>query len=70
MFSLTQGGNYGQLISMIVMVIGFTKNPAEAEAVSTAVMITVGLITYGISWIATFIGRYRKGDITPLGFRK
>ena len=63
MYSLTQGGNLTALAGLIATLLksffGIELVPDSVEKV----LIAVGII---ISWI----GRYRKGDLTVVGFRK
>ena len=68
MFSLTQGGNVGQFIGMVLMLTGMGKEEAEAGAIT--LMGAFGILVYVGGFIASWIGRFRKGDITLAGFRK
>ena len=64
-FSLTQGGNLTALVGLLVLVLQYYHvNIAAAELQSFlgAAVILVGTLT---SWY----GRYRKHDLTLLGFR-
>jgi len=70
MYSMAQGGNLGQLISVILLVVGYTKDSAEAEATANAVLVTLGLVGYAISLVVSWVGRWRKGDLHLSGFRK
>lgn len=67
MFSLTQAGNYGQFISMALIMTGMNKE--DAEAGSAALITALGIGAYLISWASAWYGRYRKGDVTVLGFK-
>ncbi len=68
MYSLTQGGNVGQMISFILVLIGMGNE--EAEAGASALITSVGVIIYIASFVTAWIGRWRKGDITLAGFKK
>lgn len=68
--SMTTSGNFGQMASVILMLIGFSKTQEEAEAVVGSVMVTISLVTYSLSWIVTHIGRLRKGDVNVFGIKK
>ena len=68
MFSLTQAGNYGQFISMMLIMTGMNKE--EAESGSAALVTVFGIGCYLISWASAWYGRYRSGEVTVLGFRK
>ena len=62
MFSLTQTGNaiaLAGLLSTILDFFGFNLAPKELESV---------IIGFGI--VVSWYGRWRKGDLTKLGFRK
>ncbi len=64
-YSLTQGANiatFAAAISLLLSHPDFT-NPANIQTILTALVMAV---TAAIS----FYGRYRKGDVTPVGFRK
>jgi len=66
MYSLTQGGNLTVLAGFISLMLKQFKVEIPAEEIVqavSAVMIAVGLV---MSWT----GRARRGDLTPLGFRK
>lgn len=65
-YSITQGGNIGQAISMILVLIGYSS-PEEAEAASMSVLTTIGIFTYVISLATSWYGRFRKGDINIFG---
>lgn len=69
-YSLTQAGNLGQLVSVILLIVGFTKDPGEAQTTAEAIVTTIGAIGYIFSFLSAWIGRYRAGDVTPLGFKK
>ena len=62
MYSLTQGGNLiviaGLLAEVVKIIFGYDIAPGEIEKL----LIGVGVV---ISWI----GRYRSGGITKLGFK-
>lgn len=68
MFSLTQAGNYGQFISMLLIMTGMNKE--EAETGSAALITAFGVGTYLISWASAWYGRYRHGDVSVLGVVK
>lgn len=68
MFSLTQGGNVGQFIGMVLVLTGMSQEEAVAGAVT--LQAGFGILVYVGSFIAAWIGRFRKGDITLAGFRK
>ena len=68
-YSLTQFGNVGQMISFFLVVIGFST-PEEAGAVTDSILVTVGVIVHLSSWIASWIGRYRIGDVDIFGWKK
>jgi hypothetical protein len=61
MFSLTQGGILVAVLGTVLVRFGFT------EACSNEIVSVAPLLVGGIT---AWIGRYRKGDITPLGFKK
>lgn len=66
MYSLTQTGNVTVIAGLLVTVLNYFKvsiAQPELEAFIGAVIIAGGVI-------ASWIGRYRKGDLTKLGFRK
>lgn len=67
MFSLTQAGNYGQFISMMLIMTGMNKE--EAESGSAALVTAFGVGCYLISWVSAWYGRYRQGDVTVLGLK-
>ena len=62
-FSLTQGGNYVVLLGFILQLLKVNIATEELTQFVNAALILGGLI---VSWI----GRYRKGDLTILGTRK
>lgn len=65
-YSLTQTGNLTAFIGVLYIIlqkIGIDVGQSELEQVAGAVVVIVGIIT---SWV----GRYRKGDLTISGFRK
>jgi hypothetical protein len=68
MFSLTQGGNVAQFIGMLLTLTGMSKEEAEAGAVT--LQAAFGILVYVGGFLAAWIGRWRKGDITLAGFRK
>lgn len=52
------------LQGVLVIVLGFVIDNAEiANALATDIVMVVGIV---LAWY----GRYRQGDIDPLGFRK
>ena len=63
MFSLTQTGNYVALIGFFLGLFKVNIATEEIGKFVEAAMILIGLI---VSWV----GRYRQGDLTLLGFRK
>lgn len=67
-FSLTQAGNYGQFIAMVLVMTGM--NQEDAQAGSAALVTAFGVFAYLVSWGAAWYGRYRKGDVTVLGVKK
>lgn len=67
-YSLTQAGNLGQILSFILVMTGMSKE--EADGGVAAVLITVGIVGHLVSFVAGWIGRFRKGDVTLTGFRK
>jgi hypothetical protein len=70
-FSMTQGGNLGQLVSVVLLFIGFATDSADAEAKANAVIIIVlSLVVYVVSFGASWIGRWRAGDLKWFGARK
>lgn len=62
MMSLTQSGNAVALAGLLSEILSSFGVAIVADDISK-VIIAVGIV---ISWI----GRYRKGDLTVLGFRK
>lgn len=68
MFSLTQGGNVGQFIGMLLMLTGMSKEEAAAGAMT--LQAAFGILVYVGGFIASWIGRWRKGDISFFGWRK
>jgi len=65
-YSLTQSGNLGAIIGVVMLILNhYQVNIAEAEvtALIAGVLSVLGILT---SWL----GRYRKGDLTVGGFRK
>jgi len=65
-YSLAQAGNVTALAGILVTILnyyGYTILQTELEAIIGAIVVIVGII---ISWV----GRYRKGDLTVAGFRK
>ncbi|MDI6820922.1 MAG: hypothetical protein QMD65_01960 [Patescibacteria group bacterium] len=61
--SVTQIGNYVALTSFILGLFKINIATEELSQAFTAVFVLVGL---AISWY----GRFRKGDLTPIGRRK
>lgn len=62
-YSLTQGGNLTALAGLTVLIL---KNVFQFEVATdevSQIIIAMGIV---LSWV----GRYRKGDITLGGFRK
>lgn len=62
-FSMTQSGNVVAFIMFMTELFKINVTNSEVETVVKAVIGVVGVI---ISWV----GRYRKGDLTLAGFRK
>ena len=62
-FSLTQSGNLVVLLGFILKVLGVEIGTEEVTKFVEAALVLIGLI---VSWV----GRWRKGDLTILGFRK
>jgi len=61
-YSSTQGGNVMVIAAVISMVLGKFGVSFLPEEVA----MVIAAIGVGISWY----GRWKKGDLTPLGFRK
>jgi len=68
LYSLTQKGNVGQLLGMILVLTGMSEEEAKAGAITLET--AFGILVYVAAFIASWIGRYRKGDITFFGKRK
>lgn len=65
-FSLTQGGNLTAIAGFVAMILHHYRiNIAETEIVA----LLGGAVT-AIGIIVSWVGRYRKGDLTMGGFRK
>ena len=64
-YSLTQGSILVMVLGTILVSWGFSEN-CSGEITSKLVQY-IPLIIGGISG---WIGRHRKGDLTPLGFKK
>ena len=62
-YSLTYIGIIVSLVSIVVERLGLNIAPGDIET-------TLLTITAIVGGIIAFIGRYRKGDIKLLGFRK
>lgn len=63
MLSLTQAGVYVNVIVLLLQIFNVNIAPEEVQKFAEAILVVVGL---GMAWY----GRYRKGDLTKLGFRK
>ncbi len=65
-YSLTQAGNIAALVGFAMLVIQWFKldvPEVEIKTVIEAVVVLAGII-------ASWIGRFRKGDLNIFGFRK
>lgn len=60
-YSMTMGGIIVMVVGSLLMDYGFTEGCAGE--ISNQVPLIIGAIV-------TYIGRMRKGDVTPLGFKK
>ena len=65
-FSLTQTGNLTALIGVVMFALRYFEINIAQEEIQA--LLAAGLSFFGI--ILSWIGRYRKGDLTKLGFRK
>ena len=66
MYSLTQAGNITALAGVLALILkAFNVDIAESEIVTllSGIVAVLGIV---ISWV----GRYRKGDLTLGGFKK
>lgn len=68
MYSTTQFGSLGQIVSMALILAGFSKEDADLQAAS--VLVTIGLIGHIVSFVIAWYGRWKKGDINIFGFKK
>ncbi len=65
-YSLTQGGNLAVILGMVMLVLKyFNINIAEEE-----IQILIGGILAVAGVVVSWVGRFRKGDLTIGGFRK
>jgi len=62
-FSLTQIGNY---VALIAFILGLLKVNISTEEISR--FVEAGAVVVGL--VVSWVGRYRQGDITALGFKK
>lgn len=65
-YSVTQAGNFVAVAGIIVVLLSKLGIAASVEEVATVIGGAVALVGTVISWV----GRYRQGDVTPLGFKK
>jgi len=67
MYSATQASHVVQLISAALVIFGGNAfSPEEANSL----VVTIGIIIGGVSWVTAWWGRHRKGDLTVAGFKK
>mgnify|MGYP001557842325 CR=1 FL=1 len=65
-YSLAQAGNLSAIIGVITLLLKiFQINIAEEE-----IQTLIGGILAVAGVVVSWFGRYRKGDLTKLGFRK
>lgn len=64
---MTQGGNLGQMISFVLLLIGFSKDPGEAEAAANGLLIALSVGAYILSFIVSWLGRIRAGGVNVWG---
>lgn len=65
-YSLTQSGNLATILGMIMLVLKFYNINIAQEELQTVIGGLLSIAGVIVSWI----GRYRVGDLTKLGFRK
>lgn len=65
-YSLTQGGNILQIVAFATFILNQMGYDITQDHLSTIVMGVIGIVGFLLSWV----GRYRKGDLNILGFRK
>lgn len=66
MYSLTQAGNIGQLIGLVLSLFGHNVAPEAIDGFLTVLGAIISIGGLAVSWI----GRYRKGDVTLGGWKK
>ena len=66
-YSTTQGGHVIMLISALVVIFG--GKPFTPEE-SNALILVFGMLGQLVGWLVAWWGRYRKGDVNIIGFKK
>ena len=66
-YSMTQAGNVVKLVSGLLVLFG--AHPFSEEE-TNAVIVVIGLIGEAVGFVVSWWGRYRKGDVNVVGFRR
>ena len=65
-FSVTQASNLASIAAILVIVLKGFGIALEAEQVTTFLSVAILIVAP----IVSYINRWRKGDVTALGFRR
>ena len=65
-YSTTQAGNLAVILGMVMLLLKYFQINIAEEEIQTLIGGVLAVVGVIVSWF----GRYRKGDLTKLGFRK
>lgn len=70
-FSITQATNISAFSGAILVVINFIAGIKAGNALDQAGLESlIGALIVVVATIVSFVNRYKKGDVTPVGTRK
>lgn len=67
--SMTIGGLVAMILSFVLTLFGIESSKEEVDALTEQVVALVGVLTFIVSAIITYYGRYRQGDINAIGIK-